>query len=192
MDLFQLHFLLSDRAQNIWDFQIDPGNAVPESFITFTYVVYARNIRMLHCTPFYFPVITGIFKPQTVIITVCSWYHNLFYDSDSKCFFQGSDHRHSWFQSTAWYRSVGQLLQFLYYYRISDLQAPATWPVQKSFTASWNGSCICFKFSRTILSVQPSLLSIHISVLVYGFRNISDRHLLLRTAEAEISAQNND
>ena len=72
-----------------------------ESFITFTYVVYARNIRMLHCTPFYFPVITGIFKPQTVLITVCSWYHNLFYDSDSKCFFQGSDHRHSWFQSTA-------------------------------------------------------------------------------------------
>ena len=53
------------------------------------------------CTPFYFPVITGIFKPQTVLITVCSWYHNLFYDSDSKCFFQGSDHRHSWFQSTA-------------------------------------------------------------------------------------------
>ena len=49
----------------------------------------------------YMPVITGIFKPQTVLITVCSWYHNLFYDSDSKCFFQGSDHRHSWFQSTA-------------------------------------------------------------------------------------------
>lgn len=68
--------------------------------LPFTHVVYARDLRMLHCTPFSFPVIADIHKPPAVFTAVYSWYRYLFYDSNSKCFFQRSNHCYARSQPT--------------------------------------------------------------------------------------------
>lgn len=60
---FSITFLLCDWTPNIQYLQIASGNAVSEILLPFTHVVYARDLRMLHCTPFSFPVIADIHKP---------------------------------------------------------------------------------------------------------------------------------
>ena len=56
---------------------------------------------MLHSTPFSFPVIADIHKPPAVFTAVCSWNHHLFYNSNSKCFFQRGNHCYSRISFTA-------------------------------------------------------------------------------------------